>query len=73
VVLLALWAAAVIGAVGVAAGLLAVRRGARPSAHLVLGCGLVAVAIPTVLPPVGSSDAFDYAAYGRLAALGHDP
>jgi hypothetical protein len=72
-VLLALWAAAVTGAVGVAGGLLAVRRGARPSAQFVLGCGLVAVAVLTVLPPVGSSDAFDYAAYGRLAVLGHNP
>ena len=72
-VLIALWLAAAIGAAGVAAGLAAVRRGARPSSRLVLACGLVAVAVLTVLPPVGSSDAFDYAAYGRIALLGHNP
>ena len=72
-VLIALWLAAAIGAAGVAAGLAAARRGVRPSAQLVLACGLIAAAVLTVLPPVGSSDAFDYAAYGRIALLGHNP
>ena len=31
------------------------------------------MAVLTVLPPAGSTDAFDYAAYGRILALGHNP
>ncbi len=73
VVFIALWAAAALGAVGLAAGLLAVRRGARPSARMLLTAGLCVGAVLTVLPPVGSSDVFDYAAYGRIAVLGHSP
>ena len=69
----ALWLAALLGAGGVAAGLLAVHRGARLSPRVLLVGGLIAVAVLTVLPPAGSTDALDYAAYGRLLALGHSP
>ena len=69
----ALWLAALLGAGGVAAGLLAVHRGARVSARLLLVGGLIAVAVLTVLPAAGSTDALDYATYGRLLALGHSP
>ena len=69
----ALWLATLLGAGGVAAGLLAVHRGARVSARVLLVGGLLAVAVLTVLPPAGSTDALDYAAYGRLLALGHSP
>ncbi len=72
-VLIALWTAAAVGAAGAAAGLVAVNRGARPSIWLLLTCGFITVAVLTVLPPAGSSDVFDYAAYGRIAALGHSP
>jgi len=68
-----LWLAAAVGAAGVVAGLLAVRRGARPSLRALLIAAGVGVAALAVLPPAGSSDAFDYAAYGRIAALGHSP
>ena len=69
----ALWLAALLGTGGVLAGLLAIRRGARMSARILLGAGLIAVAVLTVLPPSGSTDALDYATYGRLLALGHSP
>ena len=59
-----LWLAALLGAGGVVAGLLAIRRGARLSARLLLIAGLVTVAVLTVLPPAGSTDALDYATYG---------
>ncbi len=72
-VTIALWLAALAGGGGVAGGLLAVRRGAHISVRLLLILGAVAVAALTVLPPVGSSDALDYAAYGRIADLGRDP
>ena len=69
----ALWLAALLGTGGVVAGLLAIHRGARLSARILLVAGLITVAVLTVLPPVGSTDALDYATYGRLVALGHSP
>ena len=73
VVTVALWAATVLGGAGVAAGLAAVRAGARTSPRLLLAAGLIAVAALTVLPPAGSGDVLDYAAYGRIVQLGHSP
>jgi hypothetical protein len=69
----ALWIAVLAGAGGVAAGLLAVQRGARPSLRALLIAAVLAVAALTVLPPAGSSDVLDYAAYGRIMVLGHNP
>jgi hypothetical protein len=69
----ALWLSAVVGGVGVAAGLLAVRRGARPRVGLLVAVAALVVAILTVLPPVGSTDSLDYMAFGRMVVLGHSP
>jgi hypothetical protein len=62
----------VLGAVSVALGLVAVRRGARlPRAALLVA---VAVALLAALvPPSGSGDHLNYAAYGRIQAQGGDP
>jgi hypothetical protein len=68
-----LWAAMVVGCAGVAAGLVAVSRGARPPVRLVIAFALLAVAVLTVLPAAGSTDAISYAANGRMAAIGHSP
>lgn len=68
-----LWLAALLGTGGVVSGLVAIHRGARMSARVLLIAGLITVAVLTVLPPVGSTDALDYATYGRLLALGHSP
>jgi hypothetical protein len=68
-----LWAAVILGAAGIIAGLLAVARGARYPAWLMLTIGLVAAALFVVVQPAGSFDAVSYAAYGRMAALGHSP
>jgi hypothetical protein len=68
-----LWVAVLAGAGGVVAGLLAVQRGARPGIRALLIAAALAVAALTLLPPAGSSDVFDYAAYGRILALGHNP
>jgi hypothetical protein len=68
-----LWAAAIAGTGGVTAGLLAVRRGARPPARVLVVAALAVTAVLAVLPPAGSTDTLDYAAYGRMAAIGHDP
>jgi hypothetical protein len=68
-----LWGAALAGLAGVAAGLTAVARGARPSPRILLAASLAITAAFAVIPPAGSTDALDYAAYGRMVALGHDP
>jgi hypothetical protein len=73
VVTLGLWAAAILGGGGVIAGLVAVSRGARYPAWLLIGAALVAIAALTVLPPAGSTDTVSYATYGRMALLGHNP
>ncbi len=73
VVTVAMWAAALLGGGGVAAGLAAMSRGARPPVRLLITVGLAAVALLTVLPPAGSTDALDYAAYGRMVVLGDSP
>lgn len=68
-----LWAAIVIGAAGVAGGLLAVRRGWRPSPRRLAIAIVLCIAALVGLPPMGSTDMTDYATYGRIAALGHNP
>jgi alpha-1,6-mannosyltransferase len=68
-----LWLAAVAGGLGVAAGLIAVRRGVRPPVRLLLVTATIVVAILAVLPPVGSTDPLDYMAFGRMMVLGHSP
>ncbi len=73
VVTVALYLAVLVGTGGVVAGLLAVQRGARPSPRVLLIAAGLALAALVVLPAAGSTDAFDYAAYGRIAALGHNP
>jgi len=70
---MALWIALVAGTGGVAAGLAAIGRGARPRVRWLIAAAALVVAVLTVLPPAGSSDAFDYAAYGRIMVLGHSP
>jgi hypothetical protein len=69
----ALWLSAIIGGLGLAAALIAVRRGARPSVRALLLVAGVIVAVLTVLPPVGSTDSLDYMAFGRMVVLGHSP
>ena len=68
-----LWAAAVLGGVGVLAGLLAVRRGTPVPIRTLLVLAALAVAVLTVLPPAGSTDMLDYATFGHIAAAGHSP
>ncbi|MFF5208554.1 polyprenol phosphomannose-dependent alpha 1,6 mannosyltransferase MptB [Streptosporangium sp. NPDC000396] len=62
--------AIVLGGLGLA---LALRSRWKPDPRWLLAAGCVAVALLAFLPPSGSADHLNYAAYGRLAALGHDP
>lgn len=68
-----LTAALVVGACGLAAGMLALRRGWQPPLRGLLVGSTLAVVAFVLVPPMGSADHLSYAAYGRLAALGHDP
>jgi hypothetical protein len=68
-----IWLAIALGVGGVVAGLTAVERGARPSVRVLLIVAVAAVVLLTVFPPAGSTDAFDYASYGRIVVLGHSP
>jgi hypothetical protein len=68
-----MWGAALLAGASVAAGLVALNRGARLPVRLLLGVGIAATAAFTVLPPTGSTDALDYASYGRIVVLGHSP
>jgi hypothetical protein len=68
-----LWAALALGCAGVIAGLVAVARGARPPVRVVIAAAFLAIAVVTVLPPAGSTDAISYAANGRMAVIGHSP
>src|SRR5215469_16131512 len=70
---IALWLSALAGGLGLAAALVAVRRGARPPINVLLVAAAVIVAVLTVLPPAGSTDSLDYMAFGRMAVLGHSP
>jgi nitrogen fixation-related uncharacterized protein len=58
---------------GLAAMLWANSRGWSPSPRRVFWTAAGAVAVLANITPVGSSDAASYAAYGRIAALGHNP
>ena len=58
-VAIALWLCAIAASLGVTAGLIAVRRGARPPIRLLVITAAVVVAVLTVLPPVGSTDSLD--------------
>ncbi len=62
-----------LGAVAIAIGLAAVRRGWRPSARLLVGAGAVTAVLFVFLPPAGSIDVLNYAIYGRIASIGHNP
>lgn len=62
----------VLGGVAVVLGLMAARRGARiPRAALLVALGVAVLA--ALVPPTGSGDHLNYAAYGRIEAQGGDP
>jgi hypothetical protein len=70
---LGIWLAGALGGAGVIAALVALRRGESLPVRTLVTTGLLALAVLTVLGPVGSTDALDYAVYGHIAALGHSP
>ena len=72
-VTVALWAAMALGGLGVIAALVAVARGARPPARVLIAFSVIAVVALTAAPAAGSTDSISYAASGRTAVIGHSP
>jgi hypothetical protein len=61
------------GAGGLALCLAAASRGWRCRPMPLVVAGVLVTAAFAFLPPIGSGDHLNYAAYGRMAATGHDP
>jgi hypothetical protein len=72
-VLLLMWGTAIVGAIGVGAGLAAVARGARPPVRALLAASFIAVVAFAFLPPAGTTDTQSYAIDGNMVVLGHSP
>ncbi len=73
-VTIALTAAGILlAAAGLALCLHAVRRGWSPPVRPLVIAGVLAVTAFALMPPVGSGDHLNYAAYGRMAVTGNDP
>lgn len=66
-------AGVVLGTLGLGLCLYAVRQGWRCSPRPLLVAGLLVTAAFVLMPPIGSGDHLNYAAYGRMAVTGHDP
>jgi hypothetical protein len=62
-----------VGAGGLALCFAAVGRGWRCRPVPLVVSGLLVAALFAFLPPIGSGDHLNYAAYGRMVVLGHDP
>jgi hypothetical protein len=58
---------------GLAGMLWANSRGWRPNPRRVFWSAAAVIAVVVNITPVGTSDPASYAAYGRIAALGHNP
>ena len=67
------WGAAVAGAIGVGAGLIAVSRGARVPVRPLLAVSFIVIAIFTFLPAAGTTDTQSYAIDGNMIVLHHSP
>ncbi|MEU8250201.1 polyprenol phosphomannose-dependent alpha 1,6 mannosyltransferase MptB [Nonomuraea sp. NPDC048916] len=69
--------ALLLGGLGLLAALLAIRRlpppAGMPAARVLVLVGCVVAALLAFLPPSGSGDHLNYAAYGRMVVLGVDP
>ncbi len=62
-----------IGTAGLALTIRAVRAGWIMPPWILLAAGIGAAVAFALVPPFGSSDHLNYAAYGRIAVLGHNP
>jgi hypothetical protein len=68
-----IWAAIILGALGLWVGLRAMADGWKPRYKKLFGLGTVLSLLTICVPPLTSADVLMYAAYGRLQAIGRDP
>ncbi len=73
VVSIMIWAAIIIGAVGLWVGMNALADGWKPKPRKIFALGAVLSLITISVPPLTSADVLMYAAYGRLQVIGRDP
>jgi hypothetical protein len=67
------WLAIITGGMAASLGVLALAEGGRPPPWMLYVGGSAAVVVLALVPVAGSTDALDYAVYGRMAALGDNP
>jgi alpha-1,6-mannosyltransferase len=70
---LLIWAAILLGALGLWVGLRALADGWKPKFKKLFALGTVLSLLTICVPPMTSADVLMYAAYGRLQAIGRDP
>ena len=68
-----IWAAIILGALGLWVGLRALADGWKPRYKRLFALGTVLSLLTICVPPMTSADVLMYAAYGRLQAIGRDP
>jgi alpha-1,6-mannosyltransferase len=68
-----IWAAIILGALGLWAGLRAMADGWKPKFKKLFALGSVLSLLTICVPPMTSADVLMYAAYGRLQAIGRSP
>jgi hypothetical protein len=68
-----IWTAVIVGAVGLWVAMRALADGWKPKVRKVFGLGVVLTLLTISVPPMTSADVLNYAAYGRLQALGKSP
>ena len=68
-----IWAAILVGAVGLWVTMRALADGWKPKVRRIFGLGVVLSLLTITVPPLTSADVLIYAAYGRLQALGMNP
>ena len=70
---LLIWAAILLGALGLWVGMRALADGWKPKFKKIFALGTVLSLLTVCVPPMTSADVLMYAAYGRLQAIGRDP
>jgi alpha-1,6-mannosyltransferase len=73
VVSIMIWAAILVGAVGLWVTMRALADGWKPKVRRIFGLGVVLSLLTITVPPMTSADVLMYAAYGRLQAIGMSP
>jgi alpha-1,6-mannosyltransferase len=68
-----IWAAIILGALGLWVGLRAMADGWKPRFKKLFALGTVLSLLTICVPPLTSADVLMYAAYGRLQAIGRSP